>query len=406
MDSLTQMVLGAAVGEALLGKKIGNRAMVWGAIGGTIPDLDILAYTFMHPMDALAAHRGISHSLFFGVLFPFVVAFIPHWIYGYSWHKKSWYRWTISVVSIIFLTLFSYLIVSILSSVFGFSQWIKWLVVLLFLVLIVYRVLTKYTFSEAQNIDVGYRNWVKLFMGAIITHPLLDAFTPYGTQLFQPFSDFRVAFNTISIVDPIYTIPFLLCLLIAGRYKRRSPRRSKWNRAGLILSTTYLIWSVGIHQYVVGIVRKDHLKTSDNAVAIRFMTTPTLLNTILWNVVTEYDDYYTLGYYSLFDNNPKVSNLIRVQKQHQLLQNFEQDHAYRILRWFSNGYYSIEKIEDSYRFHDLRYTSRKEDWSQLRFIFGYALKPNGDRLEVKELRDRPKDGKNMFGNLWRRLKGI
>jgi inner membrane protein len=38
MDSLTQIILGAACGEAVLGKKIGNRALLFGAIGGTIPD--------------------------------------------------------------------------------------------------------------------------------------------------------------------------------------------------------------------------------------------------------------------------------------------------------------------------------------------------------------------------------
>ena len=43
MDSLTQIVLGASVGEAALGRKVGNRAMVWGAIAGTIPDLDVIS---------------------------------------------------------------------------------------------------------------------------------------------------------------------------------------------------------------------------------------------------------------------------------------------------------------------------------------------------------------------------
>ena len=46
MDSLTQIVLGAAVGEAVLGKKIGSRAMLWGAIAGTIPDLDVFLRFF------------------------------------------------------------------------------------------------------------------------------------------------------------------------------------------------------------------------------------------------------------------------------------------------------------------------------------------------------------------------
>ena len=68
MDSLTQIVLGAAVGEAALGKRVGNSAMIWGAIAGTIPDMDVLSNLFMSPIDALAFHRGISHSIVFNIL--------------------------------------------------------------------------------------------------------------------------------------------------------------------------------------------------------------------------------------------------------------------------------------------------------------------------------------------------
>ena len=46
MDSLTQIVLGAAVGQAVAGRQIGNRAMLYGAIAGTIPDLDVIASNF------------------------------------------------------------------------------------------------------------------------------------------------------------------------------------------------------------------------------------------------------------------------------------------------------------------------------------------------------------------------
>jgi inner membrane protein len=72
MDSLSQIVLGAAVGEAVLGKKLGNRAMVWGAVAGTLPDMDVLGQFFLNELDNLAFHRGISHSLtatVFGSLF-------------------------------------------------------------------------------------------------------------------------------------------------------------------------------------------------------------------------------------------------------------------------------------------------------------------------------------------------
>jgi inner membrane protein len=68
MDSLSQIVLGAAVGEVVLGRRIGNRAMVWGAVAGTIPDMDVLGGYFLSELDNLAFHRGISHSLLATVL--------------------------------------------------------------------------------------------------------------------------------------------------------------------------------------------------------------------------------------------------------------------------------------------------------------------------------------------------
>jgi inner membrane protein len=74
MDSLTQIVLGAACGEIALGKKIGNKALLFGAIGGTIKDLDVfigkLLYT--NKIQAMAFHRGFMHSLLRAVLATFV----------------------------------------------------------------------------------------------------------------------------------------------------------------------------------------------------------------------------------------------------------------------------------------------------------------------------------------------
>ena len=68
MDSLSQIVLGAAVGEAVLGRHMGNRAMVWGAVAGTLPDMDVLGQYFLNELDNLAFHRGISHSILASVL--------------------------------------------------------------------------------------------------------------------------------------------------------------------------------------------------------------------------------------------------------------------------------------------------------------------------------------------------
>jgi inner membrane protein len=63
LDSITQAALGAAIGEATLGKKIGNRAILWGALLGTIPDLDVIFSPLQDTAQRIAFHRGASHSI-------------------------------------------------------------------------------------------------------------------------------------------------------------------------------------------------------------------------------------------------------------------------------------------------------------------------------------------------------
>jgi inner membrane protein len=63
MDSLTQIALGAAVGTAVLGRKVGARAALWGAAVATLPDLDVLL-AYGDPVKDFTFHRAESHSLF------------------------------------------------------------------------------------------------------------------------------------------------------------------------------------------------------------------------------------------------------------------------------------------------------------------------------------------------------
>ena len=62
MDSLSQLTFGAACGEALLGRKVGRKALVWGAVLGTLPDLDVFI-PLGGPVNNFVYHRGFSHSL-------------------------------------------------------------------------------------------------------------------------------------------------------------------------------------------------------------------------------------------------------------------------------------------------------------------------------------------------------
>lgn len=90
MDSLTQIALGASVGEAVLGKKIGNKAPLYGALAGTLPDLDVLFTGFMDYSSALLFHRGISHSLLFALL---AAVLFSQVIVKFERHKraKDWF---------------------------------------------------------------------------------------------------------------------------------------------------------------------------------------------------------------------------------------------------------------------------------------------------------------------------
>lgn len=81
MDLLTQTVLGAAVGEVVLGKKAGNKAILWGAVGGLIPDLDVLITPFFSEVDGLFVHRGFSHSIVFAFLLSPLLAWLIHRIH-------------------------------------------------------------------------------------------------------------------------------------------------------------------------------------------------------------------------------------------------------------------------------------------------------------------------------------
>ncbi len=151
MDSLTQIVLGAAVGEAVLGKKVGNKAMLYGAIAGTIPDFDTFASHFTDTVTALEIHRGFTHSIVF---------------------------------SLVFAPVFGWLV----------SRWEK---------------------------TASWKNWSWLFFWGFLTHPLLDAHTTWGTQLFWPL-DLRLAYKNIFVIDPLYTLPFLIFLILAMRLPKAS----------------------------------------------------------------------------------------------------------------------------------------------------------------------------------------
>jgi inner membrane protein len=99
MDSLTQITLGAAVGEAVAGRKAGKSAPLWGAFFGTLPDLDVLANPFLTEAQSLLWHRGPSHSLLLAAVLTPLLALALARLHN---DGPSWRRWALLVGGVLF----------------------------------------------------------------------------------------------------------------------------------------------------------------------------------------------------------------------------------------------------------------------------------------------------------------
>ncbi len=81
MDSLTHIVLGACIGEAVAGKKLGKHALWLGALAQTVPDLDFVTVFWLNDTEDIIAHRGITHSILFAVIITALLALAGRKLY-------------------------------------------------------------------------------------------------------------------------------------------------------------------------------------------------------------------------------------------------------------------------------------------------------------------------------------
>ena len=333
MDSLTQIVLGAAVGEVTLGKKAGNKALVWGAIGGTIPDLDVILNAFLDPVQAVLAHRAFSHSIFFPILIAPVL----------GWLLKKIYR----------------------------------------------------------RDDLTAGDWTKLFFWTIFTHPLLDIFTNYGTGLFYPLWEERIALNTIFVIDPAYTLPLLIAFIVTFFFKRNDKRRRWLNWAALGLSSLYLGITV-INKININRQVKNHL--AENSLPYEsFITIPAPLNNILWSVIIQTKDGFWVGYRSILEKNSKLS-LDFIPQQGELLEDIYSEPEIQKLIFFSKGYYALARTGEEIVFKDLRFSTVK-GWFDLSagYVFSFHIFNKKPPLSIKRKLPAEEITKEDFIILWQRI---
>ena len=232
MDSLSQIVLGASVQGAILGKYQGRKAYLYGAILGTLPDLDVLI-SYPDPISDMTYHRSFSHSLL------------------------------------------------VLTAVGIIGAWL----------------LSRYHHWRNMPLPYSTRRLALAMTLVLTTHPILDSFTVYGTQLFWPLQDplqiTPISIASVFIIDPLYTLPLLIAVIVGvikgcklAVFKAglliNCQRLAVWM---LLLSSSYLLLGLGL-KYHAQSQAKQTLAAAGIDI-IKLKTMPVLPTILMWRTVAE-----------------------------------------------------------------------------------------------------------------------
>jgi inner membrane protein len=288
VDTPTQALLGATIAQAGFAHRLGRRAVGWGAAAAVIPDLDVLAGATHGPFGVLLYHRGPTHALWFG------------WVLG---------------------------------PLLGYAVW------RLYARGRPARCPAKPPDAPPDLPDPGDRAllpaWMGLFAVVIFTHPLLDLFTTYGTQLLAPFSLRRFALNGIAIIDPFYSV--LLAAALAAGWMARARRGLGTAAAALALalSTAYLFYGLHLNRRAETEVRVMLAAEGVGGASVRAY--PTIFQPYLRRIVARTPDEVRVGLYSTWRPEPPVWERFRPPPPHPLVEELSRTREGSLFIWFAMG---------------------------------------------------------------------
>ncbi len=335
MDSLTHIALGACIGEAFFGRVIGKKAMLWGALAQSVPDIDFVAAFWMSPAENLLAHRGFTHSIIF--------------------------------------------------------------------ILIVTPFLSLLAERRHRPHNISIRRWMLFFALQIFIHIFIDAFNNYGVGWFEPFSHYRISFNTIYVADPFFSVWPGIAFVALLFLKRRNNKRKFWWQFAIIISTLYLCYCI---------TNKIKIDSDVKQIAVhqkihytKYFTTPTALNNWLWYVVMANDTGFYVGFRSLFDTKKEIDFKFFPRNDSLLAPVHNHEDLQKLIR-FSKGFYTAEKWNDTLVFNDLRF-GQIIGWldPEEKFVFHYFLQHSADNRLVVQRGRFAKWNWEIMKSLFKRIEG-
>ncbi len=264
-----------------------------GAVAGAFPDVDSFWGLFEGPFGRLVSHRGITHSLFFG---PVVGS-----LAGRLWWRRECGR------------------------------------------------------ARSPDDVADVRAWIGLFIVALMSHPLLDWFTTFGTQLLAPISRARFALDSIPIVDPIYTFALLIGLALGWAFRHR-PYAGRFTGIAVLVSTAYLF--MGLWVNAIAEREAERQLTGLGIDGAQIHAFPTMLQLPHRRIVAITESEIRVGFLSMWRPCAiewGVAPRLRDERIDAVLATKEG----RIYAWFANGLLAADIVPEDgghrVRLVDLRY---------------------------------------------------
>lgn len=344
MDTVTQAVFGGVVAQAGFRRSLGRGALAWGALAGVLPDLDSVA-GMAGTLAEWVHHRGVTHSVFFApVAGPLL-----------GWAVWSWQRRRGSALG-------------------------------------------------AADLRA---TWIWLFVAVLATHPLIDLFTHYGTQLLAPLSHHRFAIPAMPIIDPVYTGILLAALAIGAFARKRAALATRAAAVALLGIWAYTLMGWALGERTAEAARRELARAGVGVE--RLEAFPTLLQPYWRRVVAHADDGRVLiafrsaldpgagGEWRAFrpDQDPVVAQVAATPQA-------------RILSWFAMGHVLWRREDDGNGAtrivgYDIRYGLPGETVLGLWGVAAVAG-PNGI-TPPQPFERSPEDPSGAFAAMWHAVFG-
>ena len=209
------------------------------------------------------------------------------------------------------------------------------------------------------------------------THGLIDACTSYGTLLFWPFSDIRIAWNNISIIDPLFTIPLILLIALATIKKK-----NVYSKIALGWAVIYLMIGMYLHNVAIN-VGKEIAEQRGHTIT-RIKAKPSFGNLILWKTIYETDNQFYVDATNLLFNKIIPGESIKKLNQEEdfpwLKEESQQYKDVERFKWFSNDFLAVNP-QNKNQIIDIRYSGIP---NEIGGLWGVQLNPNKHNQEHVE----------------------